>query len=103
MLKAIYFTTLFILSFLLFVFSKQEDAEINCTEGRGKIVRADSIGHRLMIVMDDDRKLAPQSLGSDVVLMPHQQISVCYTIDSSRLIATDEPVPVNIARVVYIK
>ncbi len=103
MLKFIYFAMLFILSFLLFVFSKQEDVEISCIEGRGKIVLADSADHRLMIIMNDHRKLVPRSISDGVVLMPHQQVSLCYTIDSSRSASAGEPMPVNIEKVVYIK
>ncbi len=103
MVKFIYIIGLFIVSFLLFVFSKEKITEQCSNETRGVIILNDT-SLNFLILTEENKKLAPQTIARDVVLVHSEAIvSVCYKVDSSKLVVGSEIIPVNIERVVRIK
>lgn len=99
MLKYIYFIGLFMVSFLLFVSSKEQESNTCSLESYGKI---EAIDQRLIIVTDKNEQLVPHSVQSGVLLTPHPKVVICYSIDSSRFSDKDS-IPVNIESVTYLK
>ncbi|MFT3946778.1 MAG: hypothetical protein QM763_07380 [Agriterribacter sp.] len=104
MIKFVYIVSLAIMSFLLFIFSKDKVDVVCNSKATGKIeIIKDSSRNYLGIVTDENKILYPSSMSEEVVLAAGQRVVICYSIDSSLYKSGQHPIPVHIGSVNYVK
>ncbi|MBX3240760.1 MAG: hypothetical protein KIT80_00010 [Chitinophagaceae bacterium] len=103
MVKFFFIIFLVITSSLLFIFSKQKQTEKCSHEVKGTIVLSDSIDNRFVIITHDNKTLVPYGISGEVILTPSRQISLCYSVDSSRLETGSSTLPIYIEKISYFK
>lgn len=103
MIKFVYVASLAIMSFLLFIFSKDKE-EVRCKEritGNVEIIK-DSLHSYMGIITEDNKILFPSSMSDEVVLVAGQKVTICYTVDSSSINPEKERIPVHIESISYL-
>ncbi|MCC6289461.1 MAG: hypothetical protein IT249_16400 [Chitinophagaceae bacterium] len=104
MIKFVYIASLAIMSFLLFIFSKDKVDVVCNSKATGKIeFIKDSSRNYLGIVTDENKILYPSSMSEEVVLAAGQRVVICYSIDSSLYKSEQHPLPVYIGSISYVK
>lgn len=105
MIKFVYVVSLTIMSFLLFIFSKDK-VEVVCKEkAKGKVeVIMDSLGNNYLgIITEENNIFFPSSMADEVVLATGQQVVICYAVDSLSFKTERKGIPVHIGAISYIK
>lgn len=103
MIKFVYVVSLSIMSFLLFIFSKDK-VELTCnSKAKGKVeLIKDSADTYLGIKTEDNKIFYPSSMAGDVVLAAGQDVIICYTVDSLSINTQRNAVPVHIGSISYL-
>lgn len=103
MLKFVYVVFLTVVSFLLFIFSKEKSVHTCKNEASGVVtIINDSAGNYLAVATSDNKIFRPASMNEEIVLAAGQKVTICYTVDSVTAIAgLSSQVPVHIEAVTY--
>lgn len=102
MIKFVYVVSLSVMSFLLFIFSKDKDSVVCKNQASGKIeLITDASGSHLAIITEDHKILQPSSMNEDIVLAAGQKVTIGYNIDSSALTGSTGTIPVHIQAISY--
>ena len=103
MIKFVYIVSLAVMSFLLFIFSKDK-VEIVCSSkatGKVKVIK-DSSRSYLAIITEENKIFYPSTMSEEVVLAVGQKVVICYAIDSLSYTSDQHPVPVHIGSISYL-
>lgn len=103
MIKFVYIVSLSIMSFLLFIFSKDKVELVCNSKAIGEIeVIKDSTESYLCIKAEDNKRYFPSSMAEGVVLAAGQKVVICYSIDSSALNTERSAIPIHIGSISYL-
>ena len=105
MLKFVYIVFLTVVSFLLFIFSKEKSVHTCKNEASGVVtIITDSTGSYLAVVTRENKLFRPASMNEEIVLAAGQKVTICYNnIDAVAAASSPtSPLPVHIEAVTYL-
>lgn len=95
--------SLSVMSFLLFIFSKDKVERVCDSKATGKVEMIKDSSHSYLgIVTQENKIFYPTSMSSEVVLAVGQKVIICYAIDSASITAEATTIPVHIESINYL-